>query len=52
MDKLTDNKNVIGGGVEWYQDKIIDAIKQIDNKIFLNRILISLTEYIKETKPE
>lgn len=41
------------GGVEWYRKKIIDAVNQIDNKTFLNRILISLTEYIKEKeKPE
>ena len=52
MDKPTNNKNVVGGGAEWYQKKIADAVQQIDNKVFLNRILISLTEYIKETKPE
>lgn len=56
MDELNKNNKcdeiLIGGGVEWYREKIIDAVMQIDNKTFLNRILISLTEYIKENKPE
>ena len=53
MDKHNKNNTcdkIYSGGVEQYKEKIIDAVNQIDNKTFLNRILISLTEYIKEKK--
>lgn len=37
---------------EYYRQKIIEMVGKIDNVKFLRRIYISLTEYLKEEKPE
>lgn len=37
---------------EYYRQKIIEMVGRIESVKFLRRIYISLTEYLKEEKPE
>ena len=41
-----------GGGVKWYQKKIVEMVTQIDNERFLKAIYISMSDYIKENEPD
>lgn len=48
MDKATPEKEqtfVVGGGVKWYQEKIMEMVSQIDDEKLLKRIY-NLAEYL------
>lgn len=56
MRKKKENKREMNGnlearGVEWYREKIVEMVGQIDNEKFLRRIYIIISDNMK-VKPE
>lgn len=56
MKNSQSNKNLSGGvdkqvtfrEKEWYKDKIVEMVKEIEDKKFLNQIFIILRNHIKK----
>lgn len=45
-------ENLLGGGVEWYKEKIIEMVGEIEEKRFLKAVYISMSDYLKEKEPD
>lgn len=50
--KTNVNEKIVGGGVKWYREKIVEMVEKIENQRFLKAIYISMSDYLKENEPD
>lgn len=46
--EMNENEKILGGGVKWYREKIIDMVNRIEDEKFLNQIRIILKRHIEK----